>query len=306
VARSASPWSKIALGDSEEHVVTPAVVSAEALRKLLGSGEGIVILDARGRRADYDAGHLIGARHADPGEHLSSAAEPNANPERGGRHPLPDVETWRRTLGGWGISPASLVVVYDDQAGANAAARAWWMLRSVGHHGVAVLDGGLDAARSICLPMTTAAPVVDVEQPYPASGWQRPSIDLSAVDELRKDPAWIVLDVRSRERFAGETEPIDPVAGHIPGAVNLPFAENLRDGRFKTRRALRDLYEGMLGGVRPDHLIVHCGSGVTACHTLLALEHAGMNGAALYVGSWSEWCRSGKPREPEHIPADGG
>jgi thiosulfate/3-mercaptopyruvate sulfurtransferase len=172
------------------------------------------------------------------------------------------------------------------------------MIRSVGHRRVAVLDGGLDAARSIGLPMTTAEPAVDVEPPYPAGAWQRPTVDLGAVDELRQDPAWIVLDVRSRERFAGETEPIDPVAGHIPGAVNLPFTENLRDSRFKTRRELRDLYEGVLGRARPDHLIVHCGSGVTACHTLLALEHAGLNGAALYVGSWSEWCRSGKPREP--------
>jgi thiosulfate/3-mercaptopyruvate sulfurtransferase len=276
------------------------------LRDLLGAGEKFVILDARGKRADYDAGHLIGAGRADPGEHLSSAAEPNANPARGGRHPLPEMGKWQRTLGGWGISPTSLVVVYDDQAGANAAARAWWMLRSVGHHRVAVLDGGLDAARSVGLPTTTAAPAVDIEPPYPARGWQRPTVDLTAVDELRKDPAWIVLDVRSRERFAGEMEPIDPVAGHIPGAVNLPFAENLRDGRFRTRRVLRGLYEGLLGGVSPDHLIVHCGSGVTACHTLLALEHAGMNGAALYVGSWSEWCRSGKPREPERRPAEGG
>jgi thiosulfate/3-mercaptopyruvate sulfurtransferase len=305
VARSASPWSKIALGDGGP-TATPAVISAEVLRDLLGAGEKIVILDARGKRADYDAGHLIGAGRADPGEHLSSAAEPNANPARGGRHPLPEMGKWQRTLGGWGISPTSLVVVYDDQAGANAAARAWWMLRSVGHHRVAVLDGGLDAARSVGLPTTTAAPAVDIEPPYPARGWQRPTVDLTAVDELRKDPAWIVLDVRSRGRFAGEMEPIDPVAGHIPGAVNLPFAENLRDGRFRTRRALRGLYEGLLGGVSPDHLIVHCGSGVTACHTLLALEHAGMNGAALYVGSWSEWCRSGKPREPERLPAEGG
>jgi thiosulfate/3-mercaptopyruvate sulfurtransferase len=176
------------------------------------------------------------------------------------------------------------------------------MLRSVGHQGVAVLDGGLGAARSIGLPTTTAAPAIDVEPPYPARGWLRPTVDLAAVDELRKDPAWIVLDVRSRERFAGETEPIDPVAGHIPGAVNLPFTENLRDDRFKTRRELHHLYEGVLRGAHPDHLIVHCGSGVTACHTLLALEHAGLNGAVLYVGSWSEWCRSGKPREPERLP----
>lgn len=284
---------------TQERPAAPAIVPAEAVRDLLGSGEEIVILDARGKRRDYDAGHLVGARYADPGEHLSSAAKPNADPARGGRHPLPDVGAWRRTLGGWGISEASYVVVYDDQAGANAAARAWWMLRSVGHQRVAVLDGGLDAARRLGFPSTHAAPTLDVKPPYPGRGWQRLTVDMAAVDELRKDPAWIVLDVRSRERFAGEAEPIDPVAGHIPGAVNLPYTENLIDGRFKTRQALRDLYENLLGGVYPDHLVVHCGSGVTACHTLLALEHAGLDGAALYVGSWSEWCRSEKPREPE-------
>ena len=283
---------------------TDPLVAADDLRKLLGSGEDIVLLDARGKRADYDAGHLFGARHADPAEHLSSASEPDADPARGGRHPLPELETWRRTLGGWGISPTSLVLIYDDQAGANAAARAWWMLRSVGHRRVAVLDGGLEAAWSVGLPGTTAAPAVEAREPYPAAGWQRPTVDLATVDELRKDPAWVVLDVRSRERFAGEMEPIDPVAGHIPGAVNLPFAENLHDGRFKTREALRDLYEELLGGVRPDHLIVHCGSGVTACHTLLALERAGLDGAALYVGSWSEWCRSDKvPRSGRNVRA---
>lgn len=277
---------------------TEPIVSADVLRELLGTEEGVVLLDARGKRADYDDGHLLGARHADPDEDLSPAASPGANPAVGGRHPLPDLDRWRHTLGGWGISPKTPVVVYDGQAGANAAARAWWMLRSVGHERVAVLDGGLEAAQRAGLPTTTAAPAVVVKPPYPARGWQRPTVDLATVDERRQDPAWIVLDVRSRARFAGETEPIDPVAGHIPGAVNLPFTENLADGRFKSPKELRGLYEDLLGGLSPERLIVHCGSGVTACHTLLALDLAGLTGATLYVGSWSEWCRSGKPREP--------
>lgn len=281
------------------------IVSADRLRELLASGDDVVVLDARGKRADYDAGHLEGARHADPNSRLSSAADPGANPAAGGRHPLPGLETWRQTLGGWGVSPTSFVVAYDDQAGSNAAARAWWMLRSVGHARVAVLDGGLDAARKAGLPTTTAAPAVAVKPPYPAPGWKRPTVDLAAVDARRNDPAWIVLDVRSRPRFTGETEPIDPVAGHIPGAVNLPFTENLSGGHFKERQALYDLYSRLLGGVSPERLIVHCGSGITACHTLLALERAGLNGAALYVGSWSEWCRSGKPREPAAEGAGG-
>lgn len=277
----------------------PAVVSPGTLRRLLSSGEGLVLLDARANRRDFDAGHVTGARFADLATELSAAALPGADAARGGRHPLPDAEAWRRTLGSLGISPASAVVAYDDQAGANAAARAWWMLRSAGHRRVAVLDGGLDAALAAGLPFFTGAePPVAAEAPYPGAGWHLPTVDMEAVDRLRTDPAWRILDVRSRERFAGETEPIDPVAGHIPGAVNLPFAENLSGGRFKPPRDLRDLYAKVLGDVAPDHLVVHCGSGVTACHTLLALEHAGLGGAALYVGSWSEWCRNDKPRDP--------
>ncbi len=160
---------------------------ADVLPELLGTQKDVVILDARSKRADYDTGHLVGARHAELERQLSCAADPDANPARGGRHPLPGVEQWRRTLGGWGISPTSLVVAYDDQAGANAAARAWWMLRSVCHERVAVLDGGLEAARSVGLATTTVAPTVDVKPPYPTGGWQRPTVDLAAVDERRKD-----------------------------------------------------------------------------------------------------------------------
>jgi thiosulfate/3-mercaptopyruvate sulfurtransferase len=127
-------------------------------------------------------------------------------------------------------------------------------------------------------------------------GWKRPTVKLDEVDRLARDPGWKVLDVRSRERWRGESETLDPVAGRIPGTVNLPFAENLGPGgRFKAPAVLRALYLDLLGGTRPERLAVHCGSGVTACHTLLALELAGLHGASLYVGSFSEWCRSGKP-----------
>jgi thiosulfate/3-mercaptopyruvate sulfurtransferase len=128
--------------------------------------------------------------------------------------------------------------------------------------------------------------------PYPGDRWLWPTVSFEEVDRLRLDPDWKVLDVRSRPRYQGATEPIDPVAGHIPGALNLPFAENLdAQGRFKSPEALRALYLEFLAGTAPGHLVVHCGSGVTACHTLLALDRAGLGGAALYVGSWSEWCR---------------
>ncbi len=133
--------------------------------------------------------------------------------------------------------------------------------------------------------------------PHPSSNtWLRPTVDIDTVDALRTNPEWKVLDVRSAPRFRGETEPIDPVAGHIPGAVNLPFSENLSGDRFKSAEELRAQYAALLGGTNPEHLVVHCGSGVTACHTLLALELAGLDGASLFVGSWGEWCRNDRPQ----------
>lgn len=249
---------------------------------------GAVVLDARDRPS-YEAGHLPGARHADLETQLSAARDEGADPARGGRHPLPPLERWLAQLGAWGIDPQTTVVIYDDSQGANAAARAWWMLRAAGHQNAAVLDGDWRA-----FGVTTAEPPVAPKPPYPApaSEWQRPTVDIDEVNLLRNDPQWRVLDVRSGERYRGETEPIDPIAGHIPGAINLPFAENLdAQGRFKSPAALREQYEALFEGVPPQRVIVHCGSGVTACHTLLALEHAGLTGAALYVGSWGEWCR---------------
>jgi thiosulfate/3-mercaptopyruvate sulfurtransferase len=254
--------------------------------------EDAVLLDARPGVTAYAAGHLRGARHADLDTQLSAVDDP----ARGGRHPLPSLEQWTRLLGEWGITPSTYVIVYDDQAGANAAARTWWMLRAVGHERVSVLDGGFSGAVAAGLPVTTAEEVYPPQPPYPATAWKLPTADMDQVDTLRQSSEWRVLDVRSGERFRGETEPIDPVAGHIPGAVNLPFAENLEEGRFKSPEVLRAQYERLLNGMPVSRLIVHCGSGVTACHTLLALEHAGLAGASLYVGSWSEWCRNDKPR----------
>lgn len=250
----------------------------------LASLPNLVLLDARGSDAAYAAGHLPNAHHAQPDRTLSAPHDP----KRGGRHPLPPFERWLEQLGQWGIDRDSNVVIYDDQAGANAAARAWWMLRSVGHENAFVLDGPLPAEE-----LTTEAPRHAAKPPYPATtnAW-RPTADIDDIEARRNDPAWKILDVRSAERYRGETEPIDPIAGHIPGALNLPFTNNLANGRFKSRDELRQQYEQFLGGTNPDHLVVHCGSGITACHTLIALEAAGLEGASLYVGSWSEWCRN--------------
>jgi thiosulfate/3-mercaptopyruvate sulfurtransferase len=268
------------------------LISATELAAIV---DGVVLIDAR-PSAEYGKAHLLDARNADLDVHLSAAREAGADPANGGRHPLPSLDRFLRQLGAWGIGPETNVVVYDAQSGANAAARAWWMLRAVGHERVAVLDGGLAAAIEAGLATTADAPHVVPRDRYPAEGWSLPVVDMQQVESLRRDREWRVLDVRSRERFRGETEPIDPIAGHIPGAINLPYAENLEGDRYKSPAALRSQYGQLLGDVPPGRLVVHCGSGVTACHTLLALEAAGLTGASLYVGSWSEWCRNEAPR----------
>ena len=249
------------------------------------------LLDCR-PAASFEAGHLPGALHADLERDLSRASEEGFDPAHGGRHPLPGLRAWRDTLGRWGIEPDTAVVCYDDQGGANAAARAWWMLRASGHERVRVLDGGLQAALEAGMSLTGDVAAVAAAAPYPASHWQWTTVDIGVVEKLARHPDWKGLDVRSAPRYRGETEPIDPVAGHIPGALNRPFTENLgADGRFKSFEELRALY----ADVDPARLVVHCGSGVTACHTLLALDQAGLPGGTLFVGSWGEWCRTERP-----------
>jgi thiosulfate/3-mercaptopyruvate sulfurtransferase len=270
------------------------LIAAPDLRTRLAA---VRLLDARPEVTDYASGHLPGALHADLNRHLSTASDPGHDPARGGRHPLPPLDRFAARLGAWGIDPATEVVVYDASGGGNAAARLWWMLRALGHGRVQVLDGGLPAALEAGLTTIVDIPAVEPSTPYPAGRWRLPRVDADEVEALRRDPAWKLLDARSAERWRGENETLDPIAGHIPGSVNLAWNENLGpDGCFKSPEALRAQYEGLLAGTPPDRLAVHCGSGVTACHTLLALEVAGLPGASLYVGSWSEWCRSGRDR----------
>ena len=270
------------------------LVSAEAL---LAAPDSVRLLDARPGVEAYAAGHLEGALHADLNSRLSAASEPGFDPARGGRHPLPSLAIWCAQLGTWGIGPETRVVAYDGASGGNAACRLWWMLRAVGHQRVAVLDGGLKAALATgAVPTTARTPAPTPLPPYPCAAWLRPTVELAAVERLVADTAWKVLDVRSAERWRGEVETLDPVPGRIPGTVNLPYTENLdATGRFKPPAALRELFLPLLGATPPTRLVVHCGSGVTACHTLLALELAGLGGASHFVGSYSEWCRSGKP-----------
>jgi len=282
----------------EAMVSNDPIIDVATLSKLSELSDA-VLFDARpgsAGAASYKEGHLAGAVHVDLEGDLSGPADA---PAQGGRHPLPDVRTFCEKLGQWGVARDSEVVVYDDQGGANSAARFWWLLRALGHARVRVLDGGLAAAVEAGLPLVTSRTAPSPVAPYPASDFGSGLANHDDVDAARLNPERCVLDVRSAARFRGDEEPIDPIAGHIPGAINLPLQANLDEGgRFKSAVVLRAQYVALLDDRAPEALIVHCGSGVTACHSLLALERAGLGGARLYVGSWSEWCRNDWPREP--------
>jgi thiosulfate/3-mercaptopyruvate sulfurtransferase len=271
------------------------LIKANELQELLKQKKAVVI-DARSgpdAYARYQAGHAEGALHADLDRDLSEKPQDAAV---GGRHPLPDIQKFAAFLGRLGITPSSHVIVYDDKGGANAAARFWWMLKAAGHERAQVVDGGLDAMLRQGIKLTDVVPAPAATAPYPFSAWKRPVSGITTVAEAAADPGYLVIDVRESYRYLGEREPIDLTAGHIPGAVNIPYIDNLdKEGNFLPPATLSAKYKTVLGERSPQHVIVHCGSGVTACHTLLALEHAGITGAQLYVGSWSEWSRTGRP-----------
>ncbi|MBT1700608.1 sulfurtransferase [Fulvivirgaceae bacterium PWU4] len=271
------------------------LIPANELQDVLNK-KNAVIIDARSgpdAYARYQAGHAAGAIHVDLDRDLSEKPE---NAAVGGRHPLPDVKKFAALLGRLGITPSSHVIVYDDKNGANAAARFWWMLKAAGHERVQVVDGGLDGIIRQGIRLDNAVPVPTASSPYPFDAWKRPVADINKVADAAADPNYLVIDVREAYRYLGEREPIDLTAGHIPGAVNIPYIDNLdKDGNFRSSAELASKYKAAMEERKPQQVIVHCGSGVTACHTLLALEHAGIKGAQLYVGSWSEWSRTGRP-----------
>lgn len=264
--------------------------------KNIPTGKDVVIIDARsGPDAfeRYRSSHLAKALHVDLDRDLSRKPKDAAY---GGRHPLPDIKAFAAFIGSLGITPTTHVVVYDDKSGANAAARFWWMMRALGHSKIQVVDGGLDAIVREGSPMTSEMNVPQATSPYPAQQWQLPVANIEDVEVAVKDPDGLVIDVREAYRYRGEREPIDLIAGHIPGAINIPYLHNLADdGTFRPAEELSALYKDALDKRNPKNVIVHCGSGVTACHTLLALEQAGIQGANLYVGSWSEWSRRDLP-----------
>jgi thiosulfate/3-mercaptopyruvate sulfurtransferase len=229
----------------------------------------------------HAAGHLPGARYLHLDADLSGAKT-----GRNGRHPLPSRETLAAAAGNWGIAPGVQVVTYDNQGGPYAA-RAWWLLRWLGHDMVAVLDGGQAAWLAAGGVLNTEAALPAARPPYPA---RPPAMATISADELlARQGAICVLDARAGERYRGEVEPLDPVAGRIPGARLRFFKDNLQaDGRFKPVADLRAEFAAVTAG--GGEVVHQCGSGVTACHNLLAMAHAGLGDSCLYPGSWSEWC----------------
>jgi thiosulfate/3-mercaptopyruvate sulfurtransferase len=265
------------------------------LIKLMQSGS-VVLIDARtgpGAVEKYNAEHLEGAQFVDLETDL---AQKSADAANGGRHPLPAIENFTALLGRLGVERSTHVVVYDDKAGANAAARFWWLLKATGHENIQVLDGGLKNAIEAGLPVTNVIPEITALPAYPADKWVLPTVDADKVAKAVADPGYLVIDVREGYRYRGESEPIDLIAGHIPGAINIPYTGNLdAEGNFLSAEMLADKYKEAIGAHDPKQVIVHCGSGVTACHTLLAMEQAGIETPNLYVGSWSEWSRNARP-----------
>lgn len=271
------------------------LIEADALHRHIDNHDWCIIdarfslADTTQGRKDYQASHIPNALYAHLDEDLSGPIIPGKT----GRHPLPDVETAARTFSSWGIDRDVQVVVYDSASG-SIAARLWWMLKWLGHDAVAVLDGGWPAWEAAGLPVTQDASARP-ERVFTPEERTDLITDANQVDRYRNDAQYRVIDARTPERYRGEQEPIDPVAGHIPGARCAAFTENLaEDGRFRSPDELRQRFEPVLADVGISQVISYCGSGVTACHNLLAIAHAGLGDAVLYPGSWSEWIADGQ------------
>lgn len=241
------------------------------------------LTDAAAGKHAYKEGHISGAHYAHLNEDLSGPITSTS-----GRHPLPDPELLASKFGAWGVDERKQVVVYDASFGAMAA-RLWWLLRWLGHHNVALLDGGLPRWQREGFPISADMPTIQTTK-FRARLNAGLVVDAGEIERIRTDNNYRLFDARAEERFSGAVEPLDKISGHIPGAVNLPWEDNLDfGGNFQTPEELQESYAHQLGRVVPEHVIHMCGSGVTACHNIIAMEHAGLRGAKLYAGSWSEW-----------------
>lgn len=277
------------------------LISADELASALGRDD-LVVVDARSKLGDpataeaaYRQAHIPGARYAHLERDLSAPeGTPPALQIDAGRHPWPQLDDFLAVLGRWGITPQTQVVAYDAGDGALAAARLWFLLRMLGHERVAVLDGGWEQWQTHSLPVAT-----DVPDPaptrYTGSFDETRLLDAAQV-QAHLDGGGLLFDARAAERFRGDIEPIDRVAGHVPGARNRPYASSMRDGRFRPASELAAELTARLDGHPASDVAVMCGSGVTACHLLLAMEHAGLKGARLFKGSWSGWIAD--PKRP--------
>jgi thiosulfate/3-mercaptopyruvate sulfurtransferase len=271
---------------AEKHLVT-----TDELARHLADPEWVVI-DTRHDLTNPDRGPVVYGEGHIPGAYFMHVDRDLSGPKTGknGRHPLPpDLDEFARKLNELGVGPGKQVVVYDDMGG-NYALRLWWMLRWLGHEAVALLDGGFPQWVKEGRPLSTESPAPRKGSfvPRPALG---ATVDVSYVERFAKSPGTKLVDARAAERFTGQQEAIDPVAGHVPGAVNRFWKENLApDGRFKPASQLRQEFDALLGGLGANDVVHMCGSGVTACHNMFAMELAGLPGSKLYPGSWSEWC----------------
>lgn len=270
------------------------LVDAETLAAELHRDD-LVVIDCRHSLMAPEAGatahatsHIPGARHAQMDRDLSA---PKAGaPGDAGRHPWPDAQRFSATLGAWGIGASTQVVAYDDGDGAFAA-RLWFLLHAVGHEAVAVLDGGWARWIALGLPVNSATPEVS-RRMFVGSFDDTLLCDATQV-QAHLDAGGLLIDARAAERFRGDVEPIDSVAGHVPGALNRPYVANLAEGRFKSAEVLADEFAVLLDARAAADVVAMCGSGVTACHHLLAMQHAGLPGARLFTGSWSGWIGDG-------------
>jgi thiosulfate/3-mercaptopyruvate sulfurtransferase len=267
------------------------LISPERLATLTGT-PGVLVVDCsvdladrtKGRRS-YESAHIPGAVFADLESDLSDMTLTGAL----GRHPLPTDAQLSAAFSRWNLTPDTHVIAYDDSNGALAAARLWWLLRVAGHKHASVLDGGLSAWRAAGLPLESGVePVCDAK--VDAKLDRHEVVFTEELEKRRHEGTMLLIDARAAARYRGEVEPIDAKAGHIPGAINRPFSDNLEaNGRFKSPEHLRGEFYALIGAFNPWQVVHMCGSGVTACHNLLAMEAAGMMGSRVFAPSWSGW-----------------